>query len=85
MPSFYTIGPLAAAATLLTGCAVYAPTTPSTPLLEPKQVEAVVSLRGITALETSVAWSPVPHLLLIGEAALQGSTTTSTTSNVTTS
>lgn len=85
MASFYSVGTLAAAsALLLTGCAVYAPTIPSTPLLEARQVEVTASLRGITALEASAAWSPAPHWLLLGESALQGGTTTTTTNNVTT-
>lgn len=83
MKNRYAAYPLAFSL-LLGGCAVYAPTIPSTPLLEPKQVEVIASLRGINALEAGAAWSPAPHLLLLGESALQSSTTSTTTNNVTT-
>jgi len=69
---------------LLGGCAVYVPTVPSTPLLTHHQVELTGSLRGISSLEVDAAWAPTAHLLLAGESAFQGSTTETTTNNVTT-
>ena len=66
--SYLLRGP-AAALLLLAGCTVYAPTIPSTPLVEKGQVELTAGLRGLNALEAGVAWSPVPHLLLTSEAA----------------
>lgn len=63
---------LAAGLALLSSCAVYVPTIPSTPLLSKKgEVEITAGVRSMSSLETSVAWSPAPHLLLTGEAALQ--------------
>ncbi|GAA4493499.1 hypothetical protein GCM10023172_02130 [Hymenobacter ginsengisoli] len=69
---------------LLGGCAVYVPTVPSTPLLTQKQVAITGGLRGVNSLELDAAWAPTSHLLLTAESALQGSTTETTTSNVTT-
>jgi hypothetical protein len=69
---------------LLGSCAVYVPTVPSTPLLTQNQVELTAGLRGINSLEVDAAWAPTAHLLLAGESALQGSTTETTTNNVTT-
>lgn len=81
----YSLGfPLAGVA-LLSGCAVYAPTVPSTPLLTAKgQVELTAGLRGLNSLEAGGAWSPATHWAVIGESALQSSTTETTTNNVTT-
>jgi len=73
-----------AASLLLGGCAVYVPTVPSTPLLTKNQVEITGSLRGINSLELDAAWAPTNHLLLAAESALQGSTTETTTNNVST-
>jgi hypothetical protein len=70
------------ASLLLGGCAVYVPTVPSTPLLEKNQVELSAGLRGLNSLEAGVAWAPTAHLLLSGESAFQGSTTETTTNNV---
>ena len=69
---------------LLSSCAVYVPTVPSTPLLTKNQVEITAGLRGLNSLEVDAAWAPTAHLLLAGESALQGSTTETTTNNVTT-
>ncbi len=69
---------------LLGSCAVYVPTVPSTPLLTQHQVEITAGLRGISSLEVAAAWAPTAHLLLAGESAFQGSTTETTTNNVTT-
>jgi hypothetical protein len=69
---------------LLSSCAVYVPTVPSTPLLTKGQVEVTAGLRGINSLEVDAAWAPTAHLLLAGESALQGSTTETTTNNITT-
>ena len=55
----------------LAGCAVYVPTVPSTPLVEKGQIEVTAGVRNLTSLEMGAAWSPVPHLLVSGEAALQ--------------
>lgn len=68
---------------LLGGCAVYVPTVPSTPLLTQNQVEITAGLRGVNSLEVDAAWAPTAHLLLAGESAFQGSTTETTTNNVT--
>jgi len=73
-----------AASLLLSGCAVYVPTVPSTPLLTKNQVELTAGLRGVNSLELDAAWAPTEHLLLAGESAFQGSTTETTTNNVTT-
>jgi hypothetical protein len=70
---------LAASATLLGGCAVYAPTVPATPVLEKNQVEASVSLRMLVAPEATLAWAPTSHLLVVGEGAVQGSNGSYTT------
>ncbi len=68
---------------LLSGCAVYVPTVPSTPLLTKNQVEVTAGLRGVNSLELDAAWAPTNHLLLAGESAFQGSTTQTTTNGVT--
>jgi hypothetical protein len=60
------------------------PTVPSTPLLEAKQVEVSVGLRGLNSFELDAAWAPVPHLLLTAEAAIQPNTETRTVNNVST-
>jgi hypothetical protein len=70
---------------LLSSCAVYVPTVPSTPLLTKNQVEVTAGLRGLNSLEIDAAWAPTAHLLLAGESAFQGgSTAETTTNNVTT-
>ena len=70
-----------AGAAWLTGCAVYVPTVPATPLLEKGQVEVTAGLRGFSTTELGVAWSPVPHVLVTGELAGNiGSSSTTTTS-----
>lgn len=53
------------------GCAVYVPTVPSTPLLEKGQMEISAGIRSISSLEAGAAWSPVAHILLSGETAIQ--------------
>lgn len=68
----------------LGGCAVYSPTVPSTPLLEKGQVEATVAFRALVATEASLAWSPVPHLLLVGEGAFRGGSSSSSGSGTST-
>lgn len=80
----YSCRCLAAGFTLLSGCAVYVPTIPSTPLVEAGQVEVTAGLRGINSLEAGAAWSPVPHLLLSTEAAWQPNSQSTTVNNVTT-
>lgn len=69
---------------LLSSCALYAPTVPTTPLLTRGQVQLTAGLRGLNAVEAGAAWAPTDHLLLTAESALQSSTTTETTNNVTT-
>ena len=69
---------------LLAGCAVYVPTTPSTPLLKPREVEGYANVRGFfSSLEGGAAWSPRPHLLLSAEAAYQGGDGSETTNGTT--
>ena len=71
-------------AVLLTSCAVYVPTVPSTPLItQTGGVEVTAAMRGITSLEAGAAWLPVPHLLMVGEVALQTYKTTTTLNGVT--
>lgn len=70
---------LAASTLLLSGCAIYAPTVPATPVLEKNQVEASVSLRMLIAPEATLAWAPTDHLLVVGEGAVQSSTGSYTT------
>jgi len=70
---------------VVSGCAVYVPTVPSTPLLRNKgEVEATIAVRNLSSLEAGAAWSPVSHVLLTGEAALQTSKGSETYNNVTT-
>ncbi|QNH61624.1 hypothetical protein [Hymenobacter sediminicola] len=69
---------------LLSGCAVYVPTVPSTPLLRSKgEVEITAGTRGTSSLEVGAAWSPAPGLLLAAETALQTSKGSETSNNVT--
>lgn len=53
-------------------CAVYMPTTPSTPLVQQGEVEFTAAVRGGSSLgiETGAAWSPISHLLLTGESGM---------------
>jgi hypothetical protein len=71
---------IAATALLISSCAVYVPTVPSTPLLrQAGEVELTGAIR-LSSLEAGVAWSPAPRVLLVGETALQnGSGQTTTT------
>lgn len=62
---------LSLAALATTGCAVYAPTVPSTPLIEAGQAEASAVLRGGTAIELNGAYSPAAHVLVTVESALR--------------
>lgn len=55
----------------LSGCAVYSPTVPSTPLVQKGEVEVTASTRTLLSLDGSVAYSPVHHLLLSGEGAIR--------------
>lgn len=75
----YSPGAALLGTALLSGCAIYVPTIPATPLLKKGQVEVTAGLRGFASLEAGAAWSPAPHLLLLGESALLASTTTITT------
>jgi hypothetical protein len=59
------------ASLLFSGCAVYVPTVPSTPLVRKAgEVELAGALR-LSSLEAGIAWSPLPHVMLVGETALQ--------------
>lgn len=60
------IYPLAALlATCASGCAVYAPLTPATPILtSPRQVEVQAGVHTPSAVTASVSYTPLPHLLL---------------------
>lgn len=53
-------------------CAVYMPTTPSTPLVQQGEAEIIAAVRGGSSLgiEAGAAWSPISHLLLTGESGL---------------
>ncbi|SHM20090.1 hypothetical protein [Hymenobacter psychrotolerans] len=74
---------LAAGGLSLTGCAVYVPTTPTTPLLRNKgEVELTAGLRG-SSLEAGAAWSPAGRLLLTAESALKTSNGSETRNSVT--
>ena len=69
----------------VTGCAVYVPTVPSTPLLRNKgEVEVTAAIRSFSSLEAGAAWLPTPHLSLAGEVASQTSEGSETRNNVTT-
>ena len=81
---FVALGPLLGAA-LLSGCAVYVPITPGTPLLRDKgETEVTATIRSFSTLETSAAWAPVPRLLVTAEGALQQSEGSETRNSVTT-
>lgn len=60
----------AVAGSLLSGCSVYIPTMPSTPILRKRQVQVSAGLRGFTTLEAGAAWAPTNHLLLSAESSL---------------
>ncbi|MBO0357565.1 hypothetical protein J0X19_06375 [Hymenobacter sp. BT186] len=69
----------------VTGCAVYVPTVPSTPLLRNKgEVEATAAIRSFSSFEAGAAWSPAGRLLLAAEGATQSSQGSETRNNVTT-
>ena len=55
----------------LSGCAVYSPTVPSTPLVQKGGVEVTASMRTLLSLDGNVAYSPIHHLLLSGEGAIR--------------
>lgn len=75
----------ACASLTATGCAVYVPTVPSTPLLRNKgEVEVTAAIRSFSSFEAGAAWSPAPHLLLASEVATQSSQGSETRNNVTT-
>ena len=77
--------PFALAAAVLSGCAVYVPTVPSTPLLaKAGEVEAVLAARNFSSGELSAAWSPAQNLLLTTEGALQQSEGSETRNGLTT-
>lgn len=59
-------------AALFTGCAVYVPTVPGTPLVtKAGDVEVSAAVRGLSSLEANGAWSPAAHVVVTGETALQ--------------
>ncbi|WP_426061056.1 hypothetical protein [Hymenobacter sp. B1770] len=55
----------------LSGCAVYSPTVPSTPLVQKGQVELAASMRTLLSLDGSVAYSPINCFLISGEGAIR--------------
>ncbi|WP_460613923.1 hypothetical protein [Hymenobacter seoulensis] len=68
----------------LSGCAVYVPTVPSTPLLREKgEVEITAAVRSLSSFETGAAWSPARRLLVAGEGAAQTRETSVTSNNST--
>jgi hypothetical protein len=68
-----------------TGCAVYVPTVPSTPLLRNKgELEVTAAIRNLSSFEAGAAWSPTGRLLLAAEGASQASQGSETRNNVTT-
>lgn len=57
---------------LLSGCSVYTPTIPSTPVVQKGEVEAYAGIRGLmSSAEVGAAWSPVNHVLLTTEGAVR--------------
>ncbi|WP_139924491.1 hypothetical protein [Hymenobacter sp. DG01] len=57
---------------LLSGCSVYTPTIPSTPLVQKGEVEVYGGVRGLmSSAEVGAAWSPVNHVMLTTEAAVR--------------
>lgn len=67
-------------AALLTSCAVYVPTVPSTPLVtKAGAVEVTAAIRELSSLEAGGAWSPATHVVVSGEMALQVSNGSETT------
>jgi hypothetical protein len=86
MKTFYSFGTFAILGlALLSSCAVYVPTIPSTPLVTKKgEVEVTGGIRSLSSVEASAAWSPAPHLLLTGETALQASNGSETRNGTTT-
>ena len=60
---------------------MYAPTVPSTPLLEKGEAELVVATRSLVAWELDGAVSPAKHLLVTAEGAYRQSTSSTSSSN----
>ena len=76
---------LAGAVLPLSGCAVYVPATPSTPLLRSQgEVEVTACLRPQGSLEASAAWVPAGRLLLTADGGVQQSSGSETRGGVTT-
>ena len=86
MKTFYSFGASATLSlALLSSCAVYVPTIPSTPLVTKKgEVEVAGGIRSLSSVEASAAWSPAPHLMLTAETALQTSNGSETRGGTTT-
>ncbi|MCC2547672.1 hypothetical protein LJY25_14550 [Hymenobacter sp. BT175] len=53
--------------TLISGCAVYAPTLPSTPIVRKGEVEAAASWHLLQTVDGHAAWSPTDHVLVLAE------------------
>ncbi len=68
----------------LSGCAVYVPTVPSTPLVRARQLEAGANIRAFSSLEATAAYSPVNHLLVNIETSYRQANWSTTSSGVTT-
>ncbi len=80
----FFLGLAGATAALLSSCAVYVPTVPSTPLLtKAGATEVTASIRGLSSLEASAAYSPAANVLLTAEGALQSSSGSRTTGGTT--
>lgn len=69
---------------LLSGCALYVPTVPSTPLVRQGQLEAGANLRAFSSLEATAAYSPLNHVLVAVETSYRQSDWSQTTAGVTT-
>jgi hypothetical protein len=76
---------LVAGAMLLSGCAVYVPTVPSTPLVRQGQAELGANLRAFSSLEANIAYSPLNHLLVNTEVGFQQTDWSETKGGMTTS
>jgi len=76
--------PLVALA-LLSGCAVYVPTVPSTPLVtKAGETEVTVGMRSFTSGELTAAWSPASNVLVTTEGAMLRNEASATRGNETT-
>ena len=56
-----------------TGCAVYVPTIPATPLITKGQAELTGDVRSLISAEVGAAYAPTNHLLISAESGFQSS------------